>query len=364
MTKLLDLHQIDRFLTVLISLAFAVAAQSMAAAAPNNVYMVAGVKVDAVASNAVEAKTRAVAEGEVRALRTLLKRLSKYTDYSKLPEVDTRLSRSMLDNISFVRERNSRTRYIATLNYSFQENNIRRLLRDRGISFLDRQAPRTVIVPAAGAAPDDPMPKLWREALAALDLAHSVAPVRLADARPVPAGAMPGMSELSKLHDTDRVLLAMASVAPDGTHLKVELSGQDAVGPFNSVQTVRIYDGDQATALAMAAAVTLKIIEGRWKSSRLGLGDDADAAAGALATQGSDKVVMTVLYSGLPEWVAMRRKLENLSGVHDMNPGSVSPRGATVTLSYPGGAGRLARDVQRAGLFLENRGDEWVLRSR
>ncbi len=337
---------------------------SPARAARSDVFTVAGVKVDAKAENAVKAKARAVAQGETRALHTLLKRLARYTDYARLPEVDARLARRMLDNVSFVRERNSRTRYIATLNYGFRADKIRRLLRGRGVAFLDRQAPEVILVPAAGETVEAPLHRLWRQALASLDLAHALTPLRLMPAQAAPGVSLPDARQLARAHNADRLVVASAHLPAGGSHLRITLAGQDAVGRFGTVQNIRIRDGALAEAAQTGAAIVLKILEGRWKASRLGLGDDDSAAAGAQARQSNDKVLMTVRYSGLPEWIAIRRKLENISGVYDMTPGALSPRGATVTLSYPGGAGALSRAVRRAGLSLQNHGGEWVLRSR
>src|SRR5690606_2733014 len=118
------------------------------AAASDKVYTVANYPVEAVAESAVAAKKRALAIARQAAFRTLIRRLVPVTAYPK--SRDRFASVQPADLIEAVRvrsERNSRTRYVATYDFTFQAKPIRDILRRKGIPFTDRQAPPVTLIP-------------------------------------------------------------------------------------------------------------------------------------------------------------------------------------------------------------------------
>ena len=64
-------------------------------------------------------------------------------------------------------------------------------------------------------------------------------------------------------------MLAVAEVDPKGTQLRMRLLGQDAVGSFSLTRTFRVSERDVDYAANMAAQIAVKVIEGRWKTTRL-----------------------------------------------------------------------------------------------
>ena len=108
--------------------AAAAALSTAALAAPSdNVFTVANYPVEARAENAVAAKTKALAEGQQAALRSLLKRLVPVTAYQRLRQLRQVPAGEMIEGVSVRSERNSTTDYIANLDFSFQAQAVRGL---------------------------------------------------------------------------------------------------------------------------------------------------------------------------------------------------------------------------------------------
>ncbi|MEZ5774313.1 MAG: hypothetical protein R3D33_06330 [Hyphomicrobiaceae bacterium] len=164
-------------------------AQMPAGHAAEAVYTVGNYPIDATASNAVEAKKQAIAEGETGAFRYLLKRLVDVTAYKRLPELPAEQVDGLIDGFRVVSEQNSSTEYVAVMDFSFKPDAVRALIQSYGLPFLDRQADTLGLVTAFVAGPDAggahaTGAKDWRKAWSGLDLTHALTPVALATPGP------------------------------------------------------------------------------------------------------------------------------------------------------------------------------------
>ncbi len=384
--------------------ALAANAPGAAAAQAPKVYTVANFPVDAVAKDAVTAKRRALADGDVRAFRSLVKRLVPVTAYARLPHLGLERIQDLIKGFRVRDERNSATEYLATLDYTFRPRAVRALLRSYGLPFIERQAPPTILVPVyrdgagagaetganaepgpgnrngagtAGAAggprlrppagAPDKARRLWHAAWRGLDLAHALTPLRLKapSSRVTPelvqgvlAGDATMLQSLAETYGQAQIVIAVAEPSPDRTKLQVTLAGRDAVGPIHLARAWRIYDGDFAYTAELAAVVGLGVIEGRWKAV------EAQAMGLVSANAGPPETVrFTVLFNGLGAWQAIRRRLAALPGVENLDVGVLSARGAEISLDYPGGTAALARALAAQGLMLGEEGGTLVLRA-
>ncbi len=355
------------FLTVLAT-ALAWAGPALAKRAPTP-YTVAKVSVVADAKNAVVAKQNALAMAQQDALRILLKRMTHWRAHGRLPVLEHAMVDRMINGFSVRRESNSATRYMATLDFDFEPHAVRDLLNRFGLPYIDQQAPLVLLLPvlleAGGLKRGTKNP--WYAALAAVDSEHALTPVKLAPPRQdFSPSVIENLSKHSReLFETlkyqyraENLVLAAAEVDAQATQLQVRLVGHDAVGSFTLSRTYRVYDRDLDEAAAMAAEVSMKIIEGRWKTTRL-------ASLGALAEPVPvETVTLTAQFSGLREWREMRTRLQRVPGVQAIDIKALNARAAELSLDYPGGAGGLAQAAPSQGLAVEQRGREWVLVTR
>src|SRR5688572_8696330 len=122
-------------------------APALSAPGKDKVYTIANYPVEASAQDAVAAKEKAHAEGQQAALGALLKRLVPVTAYNHIDSLKHLRADDFSNGVAVRSETNSRTQYIASLDFSFQPDAVRGLLQREGVPFVDEQAPRMVLVP-------------------------------------------------------------------------------------------------------------------------------------------------------------------------------------------------------------------------
>jgi len=344
-----------------------VGAQSAATAA-EEVFTVGNYPVEARADNAVAAKSKAMADGQQAAFRSLLKRLVPVTAYQRLRQLPPFPAGDLVEGVKVRSERNSSTDYIASLDFSFQSKAVRDLLRREGIPFMDEQAPALTLVPLwrteASAAPKGEA--AWTNVWKGLDLEHALTPVKLqALKKEIAPDAVNALAEgngsairtLVAAYGSELVLLAVAEQDIAAKRLNVTLTGRDAVGAFMLRRAYRLDPADPGYTSELAAVVSLGIIEGRWKAIKSRGGGDGVTKA----VPGDSDLLIAVQFRGMSEWQDISRKLSATPGIEELEVAGLSARGARVTLRYAEGAERLADVLAQQGLSLRNTGGNWVL---
>jgi len=328
------------------------------------IFTVAKVGVEAEAKDAVEAKQIAIAEGQQAAFRKLLKRVTHASAHSRLPLLEDEMVERMVEGFAVRRESNSTTRYIATLDFSFEPNSVRDILNRFGLPYAEQQSAPTVLLPVmveAGAARTGA--NAWFEALEAVDMENTLAPVKVAAPRPdfSPAtisnpGSPEVLATLRQQYRAENLILAIADVDAQATRLRVRLTGQDSVGELYLERTYRIYGRDTAEAAQFAAKVTAGVIEGRWKTVRL-------ASLGALSggPANLETIELAVQFANAKQWQDMRRRLQKIPGLQGLEVRSLAARGATISVEFAGGAERLSMAAQSQGLAIQQQGGGLVL---
>ncbi len=341
-----------------------------AQAASSKVYTVAKFYLRATASDAVQAKKKAIAEGEIRAFRVLLKRLTAYDNYYKLPKLRRKLVQQMIAGVSVRKERNSRTEYLATFDFRFRPTAVQKLLQSHNVPFSDKQALPTVLVPVFHSEDESKnkasRQRMWRKAWSTLDLKNAIAAITLGQVKAaltpeklsaVLSGDADAFDELYRDYGVERFVLAVAKTTEDKKKLSVRLIGKDAVGALDLTRSYRIPEDYIEDATDLAAEISLAIFEERWKIA------NADGTNEVADTATSEAVLMTVEFSGFREWQKIRARLSKVPGIGEFDVSSLSARGADITLSYPGGAQGLSQILAAHNLVLENIDGSWILRS-
>jgi len=273
-------------------------------------------------------------------------------------------SSDFFEGVSVRSERNSTTRYIANLDFSFRADSVRAVLQQEGIPFVEEQAREVIVVPvvrdAQGNVDHGAASRAWSGMWKSLDLEHTLTPIDLQRLKPeihadtlkmLIAGDGGGERVLADEYGQPYVIVALADYDAGAKRLNVTLAGIDAVGSLNLKRSYRVFDGDTGYAMELAAVVGQGVLEGRWKMKKTG-----GPAQGA-------PVSLRAHYASLAEWSDMRQELLRLEGVADVRIVTESAQSADLTLRYPGGADELAAALQGRGLSLVGGADGWILRS-
>lgn len=348
---------------------------SLAEKSSDKVFTIGNYPVEATAADAVTAKRSAISDGRNAAFRSLMKRIVPVASYGRIESLKALDAARFISGIAVKSERNSATRYIASLDFSFSPQAVRDELRRQSIPFVDKIAPTTTLVTifappqpgAKGATRDMSATEgsaLWRGVWSDLDIANTITPLKIADRtarlhpdaiRQLVAGDTSAQRILSSEYGSDRVLLAIAQPDPATRRLSVVVAGKDAVDSFVLRRKYRIDPEDFAYSLELAAVISLGIVEGRWKA--INAPEAGQGPAGAV-----QQVQLWVEFQNLGQWNSRQQVLSEIPGVSGMETGGLSARGASVSLNYPGGGENLRAALAARGLSLQQSEGTWILR--
>lgn len=357
-------------------------AATTSAEAASKVFTVGNYPVEARAGDAVAAKTKAIAEGQKAAFRSLLKRIVPVTAYARLKKIANANVANLIDGTAVRSERNSSTEYIANLDFMFNADSVKALLLRESIPHIDTQASTTVVVPVWYVPDGVQVPaglangaKTWADAWRGLDTVNAVAPVKIEAQKPgiLPdtiaqlAGGNGAMLRTfaSAYGGEEQLVVAIATPDPSTKRLVVTMIGQDTVENINWKHAYRIDPTDAGYTIELASVISHHVLEGRYKAvaqpgGLAGGGGPVTASSGA----GGGTLQFGVEFNGMGEWQAISRKLSAIPGVQDLDVAGLSNRGARVVLRYPGPMPALAEAVALQGLSLRNDGPSWTLTGR
>jgi len=339
-----------------------------AAADAVDVFEVKDVAVDVTAATAAEAREEALVQGEIAAFQRLLERLTLRGHREKLPELPKADIDIYVQDFSVADEKTSSVRYLARLNFRFKAEEVRRLLHDFGIPFAETMSKPVLVLPVfqdAGALIlwDDPNP--WRDAWASrpptAGLVPTILPIGdLADIAAIGAeqamdGDMQRLNAVALRYGASDTLVVFGVLRFDAannrralevyfTRYGTQLREQTEVMSFaqEKIETV-------PQLLLRAARELTQIVEDNWKRDNL------------LQLARSGAVAVVVPITGLKDWLAVRKRLQQVAVVRRAEMVLLSQDEVRVNLHFLGDPGQLALALEQADLRLFEESGEWLL---
>ncbi|KAF0115878.1 MAG: hypothetical protein FD149_1475 [Rhodospirillaceae bacterium] len=126
-------------------------------------FAVGELSVDVTAASPTEARLRAFAEAESKALRRLLERLVVPADHGVLPgAVEEQTLRKLVREVAVEDEKSATTRYVARLSVHFRPAAVRAYLKTLGVSYVEPPARPILVIPLFQDSPSAAW-RLWEE---------------------------------------------------------------------------------------------------------------------------------------------------------------------------------------------------------
>ena len=362
-------------LTPLIAGLLTLAAATTAAAQPvpgdaeTRIFTAFGIHVDERAATVSEARARALALGQRRALRRLYEKLVERDDVYRLPVVgDTELSR-LVRGLEIFNERSSSVRYIADLNVTFDAEAMRRLLANSGVPFSQSGGRAMLVLPVlqmGGAHYLFESGNTWATAWSKADTQNRLLDFRFADGgfrdrrdlsvRQVLQKNADRISELAARYGAEDVLLAVAEpVRAFGTGLpSINFRYLRLLSPADEMSG-RIR-GTAASSwedlLRRAAETIVERLEIDWKTQTLvDFGQVFELRA-------------EVPVSKLEDWVDLQSRVNRVSMIQSIEIERLALPVSRVRLHYIGGTNQLILTLNEVGVTLERLAGGWVLGPR
>lgn len=327
-----------------------------AAAQAPDPFVVAGVPVDVTGSSALDARSKALADGQRAALRRLLQRMTPESSWPGLPPASDDNVQAAVRGFQIASERGSATRYIARLDVAFHREPVRRLLRDAGLPFTETAARPTLLLPvwrdATGIQLWEPT-NPWRQAWETRAERPTLAPVL------VPTEAQAGPEPLSPLAATagdPAQLRQLAARLGAGDVVVAEArQSRDGGGAAVEVTTTRYGTGapQLATATFPGLVPAVESLAREW--------DEAWKAKTILRFDATGSLRVAVPIQSMADWVKIRQRLAETSEIGKIEVALLTAEAAELVLSLRGDTETLRLALRQRDLALTETAGAWRL---
>jgi hypothetical protein len=347
-------------------------------AAEKNVFHVEGVTVDARAQDELAAKTMGLTAAKQHALQLLLTRLSPLHDHDRLPEADSKAMNELVRDFSLADERFGGGRYLASLTVRFNPPAVRDLLRDHNIPFAETKSLPVLVLPVhqmygTNLLWDNPNPwfDAWRRVLAddpqrgdgllPLKLPNKdLSDLTVISAAQAIGGDAKKLNAIAGKYGAAGVLVAAATVLKNqrGAAASVEASlapyGREQGTPAPSRRFDAFKNETGPDFLTRVARHLFTNAEEDWKNTNL-LSESVEQNFTVLAT-----------FHSFKEWLTLRRRLDGVAPVRDIDIARLSIHEATLALRFIGELSQLKIAMAQRNLDLSyiQVDDQWTLRLR
>lgn len=356
---------------LLLAFALVVVFAPRAAYANDEVFTVINVAVDATAATATAARERAINEGQRHAFTRLLNRLTPQDERSQLPQLSDTAIDDLVRDFEIADEKTSPVRYIANLTVRFKPDEVRNLLRQRGVAYSETPSKPVLVLPlyddGSGAGTvlfaDNQWRAAWEEQLPGDGLVPFVLPrddegdAAIITPEQAEASDEIALRAIAARYGTADVLVTLAKIHPDETSgrdaLDVSASRLGTSAAEESIVTTfapEENDTDDSAMFDRAVSAVMSRIEESWKQSSL------------LRFDSQREISVKVPLSGLDTLVTVMRGLDGLASIQHIDLVRVSRDEADLQLSYVGDAEQLTLLLAQRDLVLGHDADTYVLR--
>lgn len=335
--------------TMILLAAIWLAGAPAAFAQRGDLYVVSGVQVDSEAANASAARALAIQNGQVEAARRMVARLTLAAERASrgAVTVDPAAARRMIVGLEVEQERQSPTRYLASLKFTFDPGEVRTYLRSRNLQFTEYRGAPILVVPIVE-ADSASYADFWRRSFQIGGFRNELRPLEIAPKGSVLSEDWAGASAVAAGALADSVVFARLSVAigPSGARIIAKARQVSATSEVD-LGTVMLTGkaGDVAAVQAMLDRAARDIVERTtedWKRQALGRAGTGTGLA------------VTALYSSQSEWNRLRAALEKSRLLTGVRQQAISVDGALLQLSFAGAEDLLKADLAKQGIILES----------
>ena len=347
------------------------------AAQADDPYLVTGVVIDATSSNAFEAQSIAMGQGQAVAARTLINRLTLIEDRQGTAldteshmnelgelvpgrELEASVVAEMISGLEILNEQRSATRYIAELEISFDPRAVERVLTSFGVPFVDAQSRFALVLPVLDVEGqfilwDD---NSWQNAWTRQSFLNSLTPMIVPESGPAERSALSARAALSLDEAGLRRLAGIYAV-----NRIVILRAQEREG-------IRRFGGYLVTLMPEEMQVETwgpETVYGGWSNAArefVTSREDSWKRDSIVRDGMTQSMQITVLYAAHGEWQSLQEVLTGASLVEDARLDAVSRDGALMTVGYRGDLEQLVSELAERGAALEEHpGLGWVVRT-
>lgn len=306
-------------------------------------FTVSGIKVDATASNAIEAQTKANLDGQLRAAKALINRMTLEAERAAkpMPELTPEVVGRMIRALEVGQERRSANRYLGEMTVAFNPSQVQSFLQANQLTMVSSQArERLVLVRETGLRGAGGLQAIFSDPR----LSHALTPLQAASAEDVQfLSASPSDAELQAIgvkYGLNQLLI----VESNGTVMDVSIDTGERQTFYISPTAPITSGGEVNPSAGLDASFADRVVErleADWKQA-------SAVVAGDLVTSS-----VSVLYQTHADWIALQDAINTAAQIKGARLDALSKDGALMTISYGGDIDRLANELRFKGVRVE-----------
>lgn len=335
------------------------------------IFIVTDIVVDETAETAVAARAMAEMAGRRAALTRLLKRLTRSTDWSSLPELEPNDILGLLKGHSVRDEKTSAVRYLGRLDFAFRPAAIRQLLDNYDLAFAETESTPVLIVPIFRGrqgdilwAEDNPWYDVFLKAEESDGLVPLILPYReLADMQSLSLQTAlkadsADLAPLTERYATERAAYVIATVRPatdeqgQTLELKVIERNETGEGSIATEDLGAVQDNMLVERLTTAAVRARIAIEDFWKQRN------------EVRLDIESRVTVVVPVTDYQAWLQLGKSLDNVAGLRRWSVVQLGQKEAVIDLWTNGGIEQLRLALNHEQLQLAPGPVDWYLLPR
>lgn len=298
-------------------------------------FTVGGINVDATAATAIEAQTKAIQGGQLRAANALINRVTLESERAAnpLPALTPEMVGRMIRALEVGQERRSANRYLGEITVAFNPSQVQQFLKDNQLTLVSSQArERLVLVRESGLRGGGTL----QTALSDPRLSYALTPLTAASAADATnLSATPTVSELKNLgakYGLNQILIV------DARGSATSASITDVSVDTGNRQSFTISGAAGADDLADRLVERL---EADWKQA-------SSVGTGQMVT-----TPVSVLYQSHTDWITLQEAINTSAQIKGARLDALSKDGALMTISYGGDIDRLATELRFKGVRVQ-----------
>jgi hypothetical protein len=348
-------------------------------AADNGPYSIRDISVDETAATVPQAQEKAVSVGQRRAFNALMRRLVPSSYHDRLPQLDNESLTALVTSYQVGNERTSSQRYLADLSFEFDRNDIRNILRAKGLPFSEAVARPVLILPVFN---DGEKRYLWEEPNPWRDVWVDIIDFgtrpqepenvrddwaqRLIQPLIVPAGGFSdikaidveeavamdetAIAAIQKIYGTAGALVINAGFrnGPDGS-LLLDITRQRS-GQF-STAVIETYRGSDEPDQLMQSAIfdLIKKMQEDWKQQNV------------IDFSVENTLAVTTSISSLKDWLKLQEEVRGLPAVSGIKIKDLSVTEAFWHITFLGDLSHLQASLAQKKIQLVDNNGYWTL---
>ncbi len=330
-----------------IALALLLISFSASAAQPvvatENVYTVADVRVNETAEDAGKARKIALDKAQAQAFVALLDRLVSPRSRDKAPALGEAEIATLVQAIEVGEEKIGGTTYQAQVTVRFHPDKVRSLLKEKQVEFAEKIAPLALVVPMLQENNQvylwEPQ-NLWRDAWnkhAYMSWAVPVAipagdleDVRVLSSRNVMLGDFKALEQLASRYHAGEVILAEAMIEeravdkPPVLNVLLRFLKGTQIRSEKTLYVEGEEGQDRAALFEKAINGVVQTLEEQWKKQ----------VESGEPSQNASTLEVKVPFSGLSEWVEIKKRIEEVKTIKAMEVLSLAANHARIVIRY------------------------------